>query len=104
MKRFVFVIAVLSTRFRDIPPLIATAIQVAMFATPIMWPISVLADATIIAEVNPAYHLVDLVRAPLLGTAPSMLSYLYVIGMIVVGYLLAAVPLFRARKRLIYWL
>lgn len=99
-----FVIAIMSTRYRDVPPLIATAIQVAMFATPIMWPVSALGDATYIADVNPAYHLVEVVRAPLLGTAPSMLSYLYIIGMIVIGYALAALLLFRSRKRLIYWL
>ena len=98
------VIGLLSTRFRDIPPLVATAVQVMMFATPIMWPVDSLGDARFIADVNPVYHLVDVIRAPILGTAPSMLSYAYVLGMIVFGYLLAAWLLFKSSKRLVYWL
>jgi ABC-type polysaccharide/polyol phosphate export permease len=98
------VIGLLSTRFRDIPPLIATAVQVMMFATPIMWPVDALGDARFIADVNPVYHLVDVIRAPILGAVPSALSYVYVVGMIVVGYLVAAWLLFRSSKRLVYWL
>ncbi len=61
------VVAILSTRYRDIQPIVGTAIQLGMFATPIMWPISSLGDARIVAEVNPAYHLIEITRAPLLG-------------------------------------
>ena len=39
------VVAILSTRYRDIQPIIGTAFQLGMFATPIMWPISSLGDA-----------------------------------------------------------
>ena len=33
-------LAVLSTRYRDIPPIVATVLQITVFATPIMWPVS----------------------------------------------------------------
>ena len=39
------VIAILSTRYRDIQPIVGTAVQLGMFATPIMWPISSLGNA-----------------------------------------------------------
>src|SRR5580700_4193361 len=51
------VIAILSTRYRDIQPIVGTAVQLGMFATPIMWPISSLGNARIVAELNPVYHL-----------------------------------------------
>jgi ABC-type polysaccharide/polyol phosphate export permease len=98
------VLAVLSTRFRDIPPLVQTAIQITMFATPIMWPVSALGDATIIADVNPVHHLVELARAPLLGEAPALLSWAVGIGLCVGGFTLAIFLLSRASRRAVYWL
>ena len=51
------VIGIVATRFRDITQLVATGIQILMFVTPIMWPVSAISDAKLIAEVNPFYHL-----------------------------------------------
>ena len=98
------VVAILSTRFRDVAQLIATAIQIAMFATPIMWPVNSLGGARIIADVNPLYHLIEIVRAPLLGEAPSLLSWLVMIGLCAAGYLLAIALLWRTSRRIVYWL
>jgi ABC-type polysaccharide/polyol phosphate export permease len=97
-------IGVFATRFRDIVQLVATAIQISMFVTPIMWPISAVPDARFIAFVNPFYHLIQLVRAPLLGEVAEPLSWLVVLAMCVVGYGLAAILLTRANSRLVYWL
>jgi ABC-type polysaccharide/polyol phosphate export permease len=98
------IIAVLSTRFRDVAQLVATAIQIAMLATPIMWPVNVLSHAHYIADLNPFYHLVELIRAPLLGEAPAALSWTVVAGMIVAGYGSAAYLLGRSTTRIVYWL
>jgi ABC-type polysaccharide/polyol phosphate export permease len=98
------VIGILATRFRDITQLVGTAIQISMFVTPIMWPVSAIPDARFIAEINPFYHLIQLVRAPLLGDVVEPLSWIVVSGMCFVGYGLAALALTRASPRLVYWL
>ena len=98
------VIGIVATRFRDIAQLVATAIQISMFVTPIMWPVSAIPDARFIAEINPFYHLIELVRAPLLGEVAEPLSWIVVLAMCVVGYGLAAMVLTRASPRLVYWL
>lgn len=98
------VIGVVATRFRDISQIVATGIQISMFVTPIMWPVSAIPEARFIAEINPFYHLIQLVRAPLLGDAAEPLSWIVVAGMCVVGYGLAAMLLTRANSRLVYWL
>jgi lipopolysaccharide transport system permease protein len=98
------VVAVLSTRYRDVVQLIATTIQIAMFATPIMWPVSSLGGAQIIADVNPLHHLIEIVRGPLLGAAPPLLSWEVTIGLCAAGYLLAIVLLQRGCRRIVYWL
>lgn len=98
------VIGVLSTRYRDVVQLITTAVQIFMFATPIMYPASALGEAHFVATFNPFYHLVSLIRDPLLGQAPSLLSYEAVVGLCIVGYIAAAYLLGRAKRRLVYWL
>ena len=98
------VIGTVATRFRDIAQLVATAIQISMFVTPIMWPLSAIPDARFIAEINPFYHLIELVRAPLLGSAAEPLSWIVVLVMCLFGYGLAAMALTRASPKLVYWL
>jgi ABC-type polysaccharide/polyol phosphate export permease len=98
------VIGIVATRFRDITQLVATGIQILMFVTPIMWPMSAISDAKLIAEINPLYHLIELVRAPLLGGVAEPLSWAVVATMCAGGYALAALVLTRARQRLVYWL
>ena len=98
------VIGVVATRFRDTAQLVATTIQISMFVTPIMWPLSAIHDARLIADINPFHHMIELVRAPLLGGTPELLSWAVVAAMCVVGYGLAALALNRAHLRLVYWL
>jgi ABC-type polysaccharide/polyol phosphate export permease len=98
------VIAILSTRYRDIQPIVGTVIQLGMFATPIMWTVSALGDRKIIAEVNPIYHLIEITRAPLLGMAPEPRSWLVACGLAVVGSMLAIALMVRASRRIVFWL
>ena len=98
------ILAVLSTRYRDMPPIVATVVQIMMFASPIMWPVSSLGDDTMVAELNPIYHLIQLVRAPMLGTVPELLSWLIGGGMAVVGCSIAAALLVSKARRIVFWL
>jgi lipopolysaccharide transport system permease protein len=98
------VIAILSTRYRDIQPIINTAVQLFMFATPIMWPVSSLGDARIVAEINPVYHLIEITRAPLLGEFAGLHSWLAAIGLAIVGSILAVALMVRASRRIVFWL
>ena len=97
------VLAILSTRYRDMLPIVGTSVQIMMFATPIMWPVASLGPDTYIAQVNPAYHLLDLVRAPLLGTAPELLSWLVVGGLGIVGSAFATALLVNKSRRIVFW-
>ena len=98
------VLAILSTRYRDLLPIVTTTIQIAMFATPIMWPVSTLNGDTLIADINPIYHVIELVRAPMIGTAPAPLSWLVAGGMAIVGCTAATALLVRTARRIVFWL
>jgi ABC-type polysaccharide/polyol phosphate export permease len=97
-------LAIISTRYRDVQQIVTTIVQLMMFATPIMWLASSLGDAIIVAEVNPAYHLIEIVRAPMLGEAPELRSWLVACGLAVAGSLLATGLLVRKSRRIVFWL
>ena len=98
------VLAILCTRYRDVPQIVATMIQVAVFATPIMWPVSSLGAHQYIAYLNPVYHFIVLIRSPLLGEAPPLMSWGVAIVIILLGIMFAAWILRRATNRIVYWL
>ncbi|MBT5796899.1 MAG: ABC transporter permease, partial [Porticoccaceae bacterium] len=56
------VLGVLGARFRDIPPIVTSLVQVAFFFTPIMWAPEILKDRAWVAEYNPLYHMIEIVR------------------------------------------
>ena len=68
------VLGLLCARFRDIPQIVASLVQVAFFVTPVMWDAAMLGKYRWAADLNPLFHLLELVRAPLLGRGVAPLS------------------------------
>jgi lipopolysaccharide transport system permease protein len=98
------VIGILCTRFRDVVPLVANVMQIAFFVTPILWHRDVLGDRVWLTQWNPIFHLIEVVRAPLIGHPLPGASYAYVAVMTVAGFLFATAMLTRYRSRVPYWL
>ncbi len=97
-------IGLVSARFRDVPQIVASIVQMAFFLTPIIWMPEHLPDRAVIAlEINPFYHFMEIVRAPLLGRLPALDSWLAVFGMTVAGGLLTWLVYARYRWRIVYW-
>lgn len=96
-------VAVLSTRYRDIPQVIASVLQVIFFITPIFWSVQTFPDRPAFIFWNPVYHLLEIVRAPLLGTWPEPLSWLVSLGLLAVSIPLALYLYRRAYPRIPYW-
>jgi homopolymeric O-antigen transport system permease protein len=98
------VLGIFSTRYRDMLPIITTIIQLMMFATPIMWMVGSAENLQLVADANPTYHLIEVVRAPLLGMAPQPLSWVVVISMTILGWILASLLMVSKARRIVYWL
>jgi ABC-type polysaccharide/polyol phosphate export permease len=92
-------------RFRDIQQVVLSVLQICFFITPILWPADLLVGNGRLAfvDLNPIHHCVEMVRAPLLGTAAAAESYLVVAGLAVVGWLVTYWLFGRFRARLPYW-
>ena len=89
---------------RGFLPIVTNFLQVAFFFTPIMWSPELLQDRGWIADFNPLYHLIEIVRAPVLGTPIQLQSWVWSIGFLIVGFAAAQYLMMRARHRLTYWL
>ncbi|TDR31563.1 ABC transporter permease [Hydromonas duriensis] len=98
-------IATVCARFRDITPIVQSMIQIAYFFTPIMWQIKVLPERYhYLAAYNPLYHILEIVRAPLLGQSPALESWLCSLAILVFSMLVAVFFNNRYSKRIAYWL
>ncbi|SDD28384.1 lipopolysaccharide transport system permease protein [Paracidovorax valerianellae] len=99
------VLGALCARFRDIPMIVTSFMQIAMFLTPVMWQASQLSErAKLIVHVNPLAAFLDLIRAPVLGQAVDPHSYLMA-GLTFIALVAAFFTIFlKSRRRLVYWL
>lgn len=98
-------IGLLTARFRDIQQIIQTVVQISMFVTPIFWhPDSLTGFRRIVfVGLNPLYHLISIVRDPLLGELPSLNSWIAVGLITVVGWTVTYILYSKFRKRIPYW-
>ena len=93
----------LCARFRDIPPIVATIIQMTFLLTPILWQPEQLPGREVLVVFNPFYYFVEIIREPLLGSAPSPGVWTVALVITLAG-LSVAVPLFsRFHERIAYW-
>ena len=93
-------------RYRDLPQIIASVLQVAFYLTPIIWMPSFLPERTgmLFLELNPFYHFLNLIRSPLLGEWPSIHSWLVVAVIAVTGWCVTLILFARLHKRVAYWI
>ncbi|HWN25964.1 MAG TPA: ABC transporter permease [Actinomycetospora sp.] len=103
---------IISARFRDIPPVVSSFMQLFFTMTPIIWttdllsggaPGSIKAVIEQLAKLNPFYHFIEIFRAPLVGQVQSWTHWAVVGGITVVGWTLALVALRNYRSRVAYW-
>lgn len=98
------ILGVFCTRFRDMQPIVGSVVQLAFFLTPIIWKPEALGARAYLANYNPLYLFMEIVRGPIYGSIPSAEIYLGAIGVTVALYLIAA-PLFaRFRARIAFWI
>ena len=93
-----------SARFRDIPRIIASLSQIVFLITPIIWVPGLLGERSYLAEANPFFHLIELIRAPLLGSAPSKHTLIAAVAITFTNLLVAGVLFTRYRNRIAYWI
>lgn len=102
------IVAILNARFRDVTQVVASTLQIAFFITPIFWTPDRLSGVPIakliLTDLNPVFHLVDVLRGPLIGQPASATTYSVLTIGAVVGFVGALWFFNMFRNRVAYWL
>lgn len=96
--------AIASARFRDIPQIVQSVMQFAMFMTPVFWKSDRFGENHIFLELNPFYHTLQAVRAPLLGAAVAPHTYLFLTVLAVSGWAVTFSVFALTRRRIVHYL
>ena len=101
---------IIATRFRDVAPLLEALVQLLFYVTPIVWMTGTLheqggavSQRARIAELNPLYHYLEVVRSPMIGEPVAAYHWLIVIACTLVGLFIALLVMKRWRFRVSYW-
>ncbi|WP_242011297.1 ABC transporter permease [Acetobacter fallax] len=94
----------IGARYRDIPPIIASALQVAFYVTPIIWSVKQLGARGWWLIFNPFYSLLEIVRGPLTGVVPPLMIWIVALGISVSLWLMSLLVFSRSRARLAFWI
>ena len=101
----VIVLGTVCARYRDLQQLVASLLQISLFLTPIFWsPDQLTGRMRVLAQFNPLYHMIAIVREPLLGQTPAPLHWFVGVLIAVVGWTLTLQVLTKFRHRIVYWL
>lgn len=94
----------IGARFRDVPPIVDSVMRIAWLGTPVIWMPSLVPERSLFVGFNPFHHVLEVVRAPLLGAVPAAESWLAVGLVTVVGWTATVLVFARYRRRIAYWI
>src|SRR5690606_28793550 len=98
-------LAMIGARYRDISQIIKSLVQVVFFVTPVMWSPSILSSRSqFFIDLNPFYAFLELIRAPILGTSPSLANVVMAFSMTFLGAAGCWMLFKNYRARIVYWL
>jgi ABC-type polysaccharide/polyol phosphate export permease len=99
------ILGIFCTRFRDVPQVVASAMQMLFFLTPVLWdPKQASPAAKALLSINPFYHMLSVTRDPLLGRTPHFESFGVLIVMAVLGWIAAFLIFAGVRRRVVHYL
>ncbi len=102
----VTIFAHLNARFRDIAHMASVGMQVLFYVTPVIFPAELLrqrTDLALVVDLNPMFHLLEVVRRPLLaGVAADWYSYAAAGLVIAVLTVVAGTVIATNQRRIVY--
>jgi lipopolysaccharide transport system permease protein len=98
-------IGMLATRYRDVPQIVAAVVQVCFYLTPVVWLPQALPEEArgIVLFWNPFYHLMEVLRGPVLNAPPALETWLTAIVLATAFVLLGGAAYAWKRHQLAFW-
>src|SRR5262249_17858151 len=97
-------LGMVAARFRDVPQIVGSLMQVIFFITPILFKGEALGKHQALVELNPFAHFLAILREPMLGEPPELVSWLVVLATTLAGSALTYLAFVRLRARIVYWI
>lgn len=98
------IISIVSVRFRDVPLITASVMQLLFMLSPIIWTSKILPSSSPFLVYNPVAYIIDAARTPLLSGGTDYSSVLVSAVIAIVGSIAAYLLYRRTKHRIPYWL
>lgn len=96
-------LGVVCARFRDIPPIVASIVQIAFFVTPVIWKPELVRSWAPYLPLNPFFSLMEIVRGPIMGTAVPPTVWVAALLYTLLLWAVAQAFFTRFRSRIAFW-
>jgi len=97
------IVSMICVRYRDIPPIMASVLQLLFFISPIIWVPENIKGGELIVGLNPMAYLLAVTRDPIMGASPHLTSWLGAAGFAALATAAMAYVYTRYRARVVYW-
>jgi lipopolysaccharide transport system permease protein len=98
-------LAITGLRFRDVPSIVGSIVGIMYFLTPVLWQLDVLPpEFATYMHFNPLAVFLELLRAPILGRAPTLNYWLIGVGLTTTVLLFSFRMFVHYRARITFWL
>jgi lipopolysaccharide transport system permease protein len=97
------VISMICVRYRDVPPLMASVLQLLFFVSPIIWVPEHIRGGELFVALNPVAYLLSVTRDPIMGASPHLTSWAGAIAFAAAASIAMAYVYTRYRSRIVYW-
>ena len=101
-----YLFGIIGTRYRDLTEVVQPLMRIAFLATPIIWMPGLGDRGGVLGAylvINPFYHFLEIVRAPLLGNSVNPLSWIVVLSITGVGFALTRIVNDRFARNIPLW-
>jgi len=96
-------LGLLCARFRDIPPIVASIVQIAFFVTPVIWKPELIKEGQVWLPFNPFFAVMETMRGPIMGTGVPLTVWIAAIFYTAVVGVVAHTFFKRFRNRVAFW-
>ena len=101
-----YLVGILGARYKDVNEIVASVMRLAFLATPIIWMPNDSGRGGVMGpflDLNPFFHFVEIIRAPLLGNSISYTSFLVVAGFTIFGIIMSYLFSKHLQRSLALW-
>jgi ABC-type polysaccharide/polyol phosphate export permease len=100
------ILGILSIRYRDVPNIVNAVLTVAFYSTPVIWMKENVGNNPIVdamVNFNPLYHLLSIMRLPMIGRYPTFENWTWALASGVVFWTIALILFQKYQNRIAYW-